>query len=158
MVSVLNIMNTPAKADEQKGIIGRVYENGLPVIYKFVNEMPSVTIREQLQWLTVISWKYDGTSNNGMPQADENQLMIKLEDAIEDHLENDKVLRHAYSRTGNDLKELVYYIHEQDQFLDAFNKTLENHSKYPIDISFYEDSKWEDFQRLLSDFAGAANK
>ncbi len=88
-------MNTPSNADEEKGIIGRVYEDGRPVIYKFVNEMPPATIREQIQWLTVISWKYDGASNNGMPKDDENQRMIKLEHTIEDHIEDDKVLRHV---------------------------------------------------------------
>ena len=96
-------MNTQSNADEEKGIIGRVYEDGRPVIYKFVNEMPPATIREQLQWLTVISWKYDGASNNGMPEADENRGMIKLEDAIEDYIQSDTGLRHVYSRTGNNL-------------------------------------------------------
>ena len=152
LFGVLVFMNTPTNSEEEIGIIGRVYEDGFPVIYKFVNEMPSETIRTNLTWLTVISWKYDGKSNNGMPNSEENQKMITLEDAIEKHIENDKVLRHVYSRTGNNLKELVYYIHDQQQFLDAFNKTLANHPRYPIEINFYEDKKWEDFQRLLNEF------
>lgn len=145
-------MNTPINAEEEKGIIGRVYEDGIPVIYKFVNAMPSAEIRNQLQWLTVISWKYDGGSNNGMPLSDENQRMIELEDSIEEKIENDIVLRHVYSRTGNNLKEFVYYIHDQNQFLEAFNKAVDGHPRYPIEINFYEDKVWEDFQNLLNDF------
>lgn len=151
-------MSTPSNAEEAKGIIGRMHEDGRPVIYKFVNEMPPAAVRQQLQWLTVISWKYDGSSNNGMPLPNDNQRMIKLEETIEDQIENDRVLRHAYSRTGNNLKELVYYIHSRDAFLEAFNKALATQPRYPIEISFYQDAKWEEFQRLLSDFAGAANK
>ncbi|MEE9345778.1 MAG: DUF695 domain-containing protein [Methylococcales bacterium] len=146
-------MTTQTIAEQEKGAIGRVHENGLPVIYKFVNEIPSASMRNQLQWLTVISWKYDGISNNGMPKTDENQRMISLENIIEKHIENDKVLCHVYSRTGNNLKELVYYIHDQNQFLEAFNKALSSHQRYPIEINFYEDKVWEDFQKLLNDFS-----
>jgi len=147
-----------ANAEEEKGIIGRAYENGLPVIYKFVNELPHDSVRSNLPWLTVISWKYDGKSNNGMPLNDENESMILLEDAIEDHIENDLTLRHAYSRTGNNIKELVYYTHNQEKFLEVFNKTLSSHPRYPIEINFYQDDTWEDFKRLLGNFDTAANK
>lgn len=34
---------------------------------KFVNELPESEVRNQLAWLTVLSWKYDGATNNGMP-------------------------------------------------------------------------------------------
>ncbi|OZG72797.1 hypothetical protein BTA51_14110 [Hahella sp. CCB-MM4] len=145
-------------AEEGKGVIGRAYEDGAPVIYRFVNEVPEEAVRSNLTWLTVISWKYDGSTNNGMPQSDENQRMITLEDAIEDHIESDGVLRHVYSRTGNNLKELVYYINDREQFLEVFNKTLSGHPRYPIEINFYQDSDWGDFKRILNDFSNAINK
>jgi hypothetical protein len=144
--------------EEEKGIIGRVYEKGFPVIYKFINELPAERIRSQLGWLTVISWKYDGSSNHGMPLEAENQKMIALEDTIEDRIERAGILQHAYSRTGNNLKELVYYIHDQEQFLEAFNQALNNHPRYPIEIKFYQDKEWGDFQGLLNDFSNATNK
>jgi len=101
-------MGSEARAEDGKGIIGRVHEDGVPVLYSFVNELPDAEIRSRLRWLTVISWKYDGAGNKGMPSLEENRHMILLEDAIHDHVENDEVLRQVYSRTGNNLKELVY--------------------------------------------------
>jgi hypothetical protein len=153
LIGALLFMTTQTNAEDEKGIIGKVHENGLPVIYKFINEMPPTSIRDQLQWLTVISWKYDGAPNNGMPQADENQRMVILEDIFEEKIEHNLALRHVYSRTGNNLKELVYYIHNQDQFLEAFNKAMSSQPRYPIDINFYEDKVWEDFQKVLNDFS-----
>ena len=80
IATLLGIMFTmTANAEEEKGIIGRVCEDGLPVIYKFVNELPQDSVRSNLSWLTVISWKYDGESNNGMPLNDENQSMVVLD-------------------------------------------------------------------------------
>ena len=144
-----------AKTEQEIGIIGRDYEDGAPVIYKFVNEMPAEEIRKQLTWLTVISWKYDGSSNNRLPSEAENQRMIILEDVIENNIEKEGFLRHVYSRTGNNLKELVYYINDQDRFLEAFNDVLSDHQRYPIEINFFQDEKWEDFQRLLGNFSKA---
>ena len=151
-------MTSNVEAEEEKGIIGRVYENDAPVIYKFVNELPAEEFRTQLTWLLVISWKYDGASNNGMPLDADNQRMMILEDVLEDKVVNDGGLHHVYSRTGNNLKELVYYIDDQKQFLEAFNVAVSGHPRYPIEINFYQDEKWKDFQRLQNDFSTAANK
>lgn len=147
-----------ALAEEGKGIIGRSYEDGAPIIYKYVNELPEDSVRAKLTWLTVISWKYDGSSNNGMPLGEDHKDMINLEHAIEENIESDDVLRHAYSRTGNGLKELIYYINEEDQFLEALNKALSNHPRYPIEIKIYHDADWEDFKRLLSNFSKTTSK
>jgi len=139
--------------EEPKGIIGRAFENDMPVIYKFVNEMPGNDVRSGLKCLLVVSWKYDGSKNNGMPTPDENNKMIKLEDIIEEKIEVTKKLRHVYSRTGNNLKELVYYIEDNDKFLEIFNKVMANQERVPIEINFYKDPEWSEFSKLLKDFS-----
>ena len=129
------------------GIIGEIQEEGLPVVFKLVNEAPTLEIRERFRWLTVIAWKYDRNVRNGMPPADTNEDMLSLEDAI-DRLEESALCCHAYSRTGNGLKELVYYISDRDEFMSAFNDALSDHRPYPIEINFYEDYEWADFERV----------
>ena len=129
------------------GIIGETKEDGLPVLYRFVDESPSQETRERFGWLTVISWKYDRTVRNGLPPEDTNKRMLALERAI-DGLEEAALCCLAYSRMGNGLKELVYYISERDRFMNAFNNALSEHPRYPIEINFYEDREWEDFEKL----------
>jgi hypothetical protein len=136
---------------QELGIIGQTTEDGFAVVFKFVDELPSQQDRERLPWLTVISWKYDGSSRNGMPPESVNQQMIALERAINE-LESAVLCRHAYSRTGNGLKELVYYISDQDEFMNAFNDALREHPRYPIEITFYEDQQWGDFQKFRERF------
>jgi len=132
---------------EELGIIGETKEDGLPLIYKFVDELPSPETREKFRWLTVISWKYDRSVRNGMPPENTNKQMLALEHAV-DELEEAALCRHAYSRTGNGLKELVYYIVDRDEFMVAFNTALRNQPRYPLEIKFYEDQEWEDFQTI----------
>ena len=150
-LTIFGQSDTKGKEELKKGVIGKTVEDGKPVIWKFVNEYPDKTRKDKYQWLTVVSWKYDGKSNNGMPLKEINNQMIKLEEAIED-IQKKELCIHAYSRTGNNLKELVYYIPDQTKFMKAFNEALKNHPKYPIKINFYKDSNWKDFTKLLDLF------
>lgn len=131
-------------ASKPKGVIGESYEDGLPVIWKFVNDAPSDDTREALSWLTVISWEYDGSENNGMPEKVLDQRMIQLEDAIEEGVVASGFCEHAISKTGSNLKELIYYIHDRDSFLERLNTALRAHERYPIEIAFYEDPDWKE--------------
>lgn len=137
---------------EEKGIIGEALENGFPVVYKFVDDLPSEETRGRFGWLTVISWKYDGSQRNGMPPDETNSRMMSLEHEIEHNLESKGHCQHAYSRTGNGLKELVYYISDRDQFMEAFNHALKDQPRYPLEINFFEDRAWDDFQKILEMF------
>ena len=86
-----------------------------------------------------------------MPPEATNKQMIALEHAM-DELAEAGLCRHAYSRTGNGLKELVYYIADQDQFMGAFNDALSDHPRYPIQLDFYDDPGWGDFQKVRALF------
>jgi len=138
--------------EKNSGIIGQYLENELPVIVKFENLFPVQNVRAKLPILTVISWKYNGSENNGMPQQSIKEKMILLETTIENSLNNKKIFKHAYSRTGNSLKELVYYSTSQVEFMRNLNLALENHDRYPIEINFYEDIEWRELEVLLKDF------
>ena len=140
---------------EPKGIIGRSQEDGRPVIWKFVNEAPSFEQRKRLPWLVIITWRYDGGERNGMPLHDDNQKMIALESALQEHVVSPDLCIHAYSRTGNNTKELVYYISDRERFMDSLNRALRSQPRYPIEIDFYEDPEWGDFTALLKRFANA---
>ena len=139
-------------ATEEKGIIGEYTEDGLPVVMKFVDEFPSSDIRSKYRWLTVISWRYDGSGHNGMPGEDNLERMKLLEQTIENRLAREGLCLHAYSRTGNGLKELVYYIVDRDHFIESFNKALSGQPHYPLEIKFYEDEEWKDFRAVLDRF------
>lgn len=135
--------------EQEAGLIARAFENDLPVIFKLVDDLPDESIRASFPWLTVVSWKYDGSQNNGMPAQSVNDKMIKLEQAIESSSALGELAKHAYSRTGNGLKEFAYYVADRDEFLAAFNDSLSGHPRYPIEIEFFRDEEWEDFRRIL---------
>ena len=144
--------NDNSVKSEPRGIIGRTFEDNFPVIFKLVDELPDETTVGALPSLTVISWKYDGSSNNGMPTQDAHKPMKDLELAIESEIVREDFCRHAFSRTGNGLKELVYYVADRDAFMSKLNAALCNHPRYPIEIDFYDDPQWDSFIGLLNAF------
>ena len=149
-------MSTTVDAGEPKTVsFGRTYEDGRPVLYKLlVGALPAASVSEKLPWLTIISWEYDGSADNGMPPEAVNERMMTLEETISAQLERDGFLLQTYSRTGNNLKAFYYYINDRDSFIEAFNAALAGHEHYPIDITFYEDPKWQDLQEVLQAFSG----
>ena len=50
-------------------VLGTVEEDGLPVIWRYVDRSPSVEERERLQWLTVISWPDDRDGEGSHPEG-----------------------------------------------------------------------------------------
>ena len=138
---------------QEKGIIGKYIENDFPVIVRFINELPGKKVVNKFPLLVVVSWKYNGEKNNGMPEKKINERMIGLESLIERSLQASNAFTHAYSRTGNNLKEFVCYGTSQKEFMDLLNKTLAKHEEYPIEINFYEDKEWVEFKKLIDDFS-----
>ena len=135
---------TEASSEDYAGVTAKTHEDGFPVIYVFDSTPPKQQEVEKYPWLMVLSWKYDGSANNGMPSKELIATMNPLEDALEDHTVRLGVSRHSYNRTGNNYREFVYYITNQEEFLEEFNIAVEDHPQYPIEINFYNDTKWDD--------------
>jgi len=151
------IIMTTTSSNAETAVIGRVYEDGLPLIYSFVNEQPSQDNVARFQWLTIVSWKYDGSNNNGMPPEATNAQMIALEDFLSEQFENSSNSIWVFNRTGNHLKEFAYYINDRDAFIEKLNQTPSSQPRYPIEINFYNDPTWQEFRDLLEEFRSEEN-
>lgn len=151
LILLFNILTTTNSIAES-GVIGRAYEDGLPLIYSFVNEQPSQENIARFQWLTIVSWKYDGSKNNGMPPKETNTQMVALEDSLSKQFESSSNSIWVFNRTGNHLKEFAYYINNRDAFIERLNQTLSSHPRYPIEINFYNDPTWQEIRKLLEEF------
>lgn len=141
-------------AQPPEGRIVRTISDGLPILWTFVPEMPAAERRKALPWLTVISWKYDGTSNNGMPDTATNDQMLAL-DAVLSAMERPETCAEAYRRIGKNLREFVLYVSAQETFLAELNERLASQPTYPIEITLYPDEEWSDLKILIDDLGQA---
>lgn len=81
--------------------------------------------------------------------------MRQLEDLLSDSFEDKALSVHAYNRTGNGLKEFAYYIADPGTFMTEVNRILKPLPRFPIDINFYLDEEWSDFQAIVGMFKNA---
>jgi hypothetical protein len=137
---------------ETSGIIGSVRENGFPVVYALVPELPAETRRSELPHLAVVSWNYAGSQRNGMPDPNTNERMLQLERTLSETFEEKVGSAHAYHRTGNGLKEFAYYVSDPGAFMTEINRSLRGLPRFPIDIKFYLDEEWSDFRETVAMF------
>ena len=140
---------------ESRGRIVETWKDGLPILWTYVPELPAEETRRAIPWLTVIRWDYEGTANNGMPQVEENQRMLKLESAL-GRIERADFCVESYRRVGAGLREFVYYIADRDKFLDALNAHVAGEPRFPIEIKFYKDETWSELRDLINDFSAAS--
>ncbi|MFZ6644933.1 DUF695 domain-containing protein [Undibacterium sp. TJN25] len=113
--------------------------------------MPAQDERSTMPWLTIVRWEYDGSGNEGMPSADENDHMLMLEAALE-KIEHPAFCLEGYRRIGAGVREFVYYVSDRERFLQKFNSYTAKDPRYPITIKFYKDEAWSDLQDLIDDF------
>jgi hypothetical protein len=92
-----------------------------------------------------------------MPTEETNVQMIELEDALSAAFENSSNATWAFNRTGNHLKEFAYYIGDRDSFIEKFNEVLSSHPRYPLEVTFYNDSTWSEMKDLSRDFSNEGN-
>ena len=153
LILALLFLTTMTTNAQNSGVIGKLMEDELPVIYVLDTDVPDLGVTSRYPWLTVISWKYDKTRRNGMPPELINNQMIQLEDALSEEFLVLAGAHWAYNRTGNGLKKFAYYIKGRERFSDQLNKALADHQRYPIEIDFYVDSAWTDYLELVDIFS-----
>lgn len=136
---------------EPRGRIVETWQDGLPVLWTYVPEMPGEVSRRAIPWLTIVRWDYDGSGDNGMPHGDERQRMMLLEMAL-GNIESPAFCVEAYRRVGAGVREFVFYVADREKFLEAFNDEVAENPRLPIEIKFYKDEYWSDLQDLIDDF------
>lgn len=147
---VFGLCSCTSKDDEMTYGIATGQKNGMTMIYRFISKDPKPSEVQRFKWLTVISWKYDGRANNGMPNNSFSSDMDRFEDAIDEMLRDTRCGMDVYVRTGDGEREFVYYIADREEFTKYLNAALANHKVYPIEIEFFEDVEWLDFKKMKS--------
>ena len=135
----------------ESGLVVETRSGTLPILWTYFPSMPAEEVRLAAPWLTVVRWGYDGTNNNGMPNAEDNRHMLEFE-TVCGRMEDQEVCIDAYRRIGAGLREFVFYIADQDKFLSTLNGHLATHPRYPIEIKFYKDETWSELQDLIDEF------
>jgi len=93
-----------------------------------------------------------------MPSEALLEQMDRLEQRL-DALSDEGRTFPAFSSTGNNRKELAYFIHDQNGFTAALSNAVRDGPRYAIRTDIYKDEPWEAFNKLRSSIqSGSGNQ
>ena len=128
-------------------------ESGFPLIYRYREHRPRRSKPDSLPSALRVVWRYDGSTNNGMPLPNDNEAQVRFEDAIEKLTEEpDSFLMLVL--TGNSRKEWLFYTRTTDEWAAALTRRLAKHPPYPLEISGWPDASWSTWQNFASSVSG----
>lgn len=94
-----------------------------------------------------IYWKYEGGSN-GMPLDEESRLMEKVQEALKQAMERDKLAIMTGIYTGGGERTWVFYTRNVPAFGEKLNQALYEFDKLPLDIYTEKDPEWEEYKDM----------
>jgi len=86
-----------------------------------------------------LSWKYGG----GLPPADVNEKQLAFERALDELAGDNGFSELVQVATGIGAKEWLFYTSNRARFMAEYNRLLENHERYPVEVSMLDDPEWE---------------
>ena len=115
--------------------------NGRVIVFRFAQEFGPQFDRSSQPDRIIIVWKYE--SETGQPVSNEHQRMNAFEDLLSPALPEEFATL-ALVSTGENLREWIYYVKSEDEFMGRLNKALAG-TAFPIEIHTASDSTWETY-------------
>lgn len=94
-----------------------------------------------------VYWKYESDAT-GMPLEDEAKLMEKVQEALKQAMERDKLAILTGVYTGAGERTWVFYTRNVPAFGVKLNEALYSFDKLPLDIYTEVDPDWEEYKDM----------
>ncbi len=100
-------------------------------------------------WIAVITFKYDGSDNSGMPGDPDYDSLDEIEDSIFLQLSNKEGYLYIGRQTANNERDIYFACKDFRKPSKVFYKTLQdNENKFEIEYDIYKDKYWQSFERF----------
>ena len=100
-------------------------------------------------WIAVITFQYDGSNNNGMPDEDDYQNLDEIEEKILEQLSDKDGYLNIGRQTANNEREIYFACKDFRKPSKVFFITQkENSEKFGIEYDIYKDKYWQSFERF----------
>lgn len=101
-------------------------------------------------WVSVLTFKYDGSKNNGMPSDNEYKLLDKIQDEILQELNDIDGYLNIGRQTANGEREIYFACREFRKPSKVFYEVEKKYSEnFEINYEIYKDKYWQSFERFI---------
>jgi Family of unknown function (DUF695) len=125
--------------------------SGTAIIYRYIQKFDVVKTMSRHKFRVIVTWEY--SSQNGMPDAANQQLMDSFENALEKHMAEGDFSTLAIVSTGDNLREWTYYSASEAEFFTRFNDALVGKERFPVKLHAAMDDEWSTYNDFLKTIA-----
>lgn len=135
--------------EDEHSILSAQLESGNKLIAAINTELLSWGSKASHPWIAVITFKYDGASNYGMPNESDYDRLDEIEDNMLQHLTDKDGYLYIGRQSANGERELYFACQNFRKPSKIFFKTQQdNKNRFEIEYDIYKDKYWRSFERF----------
>ncbi|WP_165749634.1 DUF695 domain-containing protein [Cellulophaga sp. Z1A5H] len=125
-------------------------KNGLPIIAIVNTDILQWNAKASHPWIAIATFKFDGDSNNGMPDDKTYELLNTLEDTIMLELKDSDGYVNIGRETADSTREIYFSCLDFRKPAKVFDKMQrENKEIISFDFEVYKDKYWQTYNKYL---------
>lgn len=124
-------------------------ESGNALIAIINTELLNWDSKASHPWISVLTIKYDGSNNNGMPNENDYKLLNKIEDDVMQELKDSDGYLNIGRQTANGEREIYFACKDFRKPSKVFFNIQRNYANsFEIEYDIYKDKYWRSFERF----------
>lgn len=135
--------------NDNYSILEAELESGNTLIAVVNTELMKWDRKASHPWISVLTLKYDGSNNNGMPNDKDYKLLDAIEEEIMQELKDIDGYLNVGRQTAKGEREIYFACKDFRKPSRIFFKTQKNYSDcFEIECDIYKDKYWQSFNRF----------
>ena len=135
--------------NDEHSILEAELESGNKLIAVVNTQLLNWDSKASHPWITVITLKYDGRNNNGMPNENDYQSLNEIEESIMQQLSDKDGYLNIGRQTANNERDIYFACKDFRKPAKVFFKTQQDlNNKFEIEYDIYKDKYWQSFERF----------
>ena len=135
--------------DDEHSILEAESKSGNKLIAVVNTQLLNWDRKASHPWIAVITFKYDGSNNNGMPDEDDYQCLNEIEENIMQKLLDKDGYLYMGRQTADSERDIYFACKDYRKPSKIFYQTQQdNNNKFEIEYDIYKDKYWQSFERF----------
>lgn len=132
-------------------ILEATLEGGFPLVAVINTELLQWDSKASHPWMAILTTKYDGSNNNGLPGNDDYQLMNEMEDEIMTELKDNEGYLNVGRETAKGERNIYFACKDFRKPSKVFFNIQKKYAKhFKMEMDIYKDKYWRSVEKFNS--------
>ena len=130
-------------------VLEATLNNGNPLLAVINTALLQWDAKASHPWVAVLTFKFDGRNNNGMPNSKDYELMNNIEDEVMPELKDSNGHLNIGRQTADGERDIYFACKDFRHVSKTFFKVQQQYAgHFEISYDIYKDKYWQSFERF----------